>query len=182
MCYALKFTLIKLVLGDADEDCIYVNPNMRPPTISQMGFVTNPGTGIISLAFLPIFDTSWELPNMSLACALGASITGIIILQLRITELTSPLTVAVLGVFHDLGIVLFSLYQHKDEYEQWKPAQTYGYSVSILGVLLYACGRYKCGNQRTNAETWGREDSDDSISASVENDFHHHFSEDSRRQ
>merc|ERR1712194_146075 len=73
-----------------------------------MGFVTNPVTGIISLAFLPIFDKSWELPNMSLACALGASITGIIILQLRITELTSPLTVAVLGVFHDLGIVLLA--------------------------------------------------------------------------
>lgn len=172
LCYAIKLTCIKLLLGDREDSQFYADENAKPPSKYQISFVADITTGLISLAFLPVFEKTWVLPDMRLALALGASVTGIFMMQLRITELTSPLTVAVLGVFHDLAIVGFTLnYYNDDHHEHWTSAQAYGYSVSIVGVLMYACT--SLGNRRQHARSGdsGRPASNDSLHSSVEQDY-----------
>ncbi|CAE7694923.1 Gan [Symbiodinium pilosum] len=61
----------------------------------------------MSLLFLPFFESNFELPELDTTIVVGICATGILVFELLLTELTSPLTVSVLGVMHNVVIVLF---------------------------------------------------------------------------
>ncbi|CAE8596076.1 unnamed protein product [Polarella glacialis] len=115
----------------------------------------------MSLAFLPLADDSWQLPSMRLAVAVAFSASGILVFQLRLTELTSPLTVSVLSVFHDVAIVLFFVWAGN---EQLNTAQAAGFAVSAVGAVFFACAKQRYSALAT-------EDGTSSISSSIEQNF-----------
>lgn len=158
LAYAFKFTAIKLLLGGPSDE--FVNSAQQPPSKAQVAFVCNPVTGLVSLAILPL-GKDWTLPSMPLAVAVAASATGILVFQLRLTQLTSPLTVSVLSVFHDVAIVLFFLIA---DGERFTTAQQAGYAVSAAGAVLYSCAKMRYSNL-------AEESNSDEIDSQVEQSF-----------
>ena len=50
-------------------------------------------SGLMSLLFLPFFESNFALPSVDSAVVVGICATGILVFELLLTELTSPLTV-----------------------------------------------------------------------------------------
>lgn len=134
LAYALKFVAAKLLLGDGEVTCSDKGGGL-PPSKVQIAFVVNPITGLMALAFLPFFETSLELPPLGTIMAVSLCATGILVFELRLTELTSPLTVSVLAVLHNVVIVIFFAYLG----ESLSHGQVAGFAVSTLGAMCYAC-------------------------------------------
>lgn len=138
LAYALKYVAIKSLLGDAAKEDLYLTSSSKPPSTMQVAFVTNPVIGLVSLAFLPLVEKSWDMPRglWGTAVAVAVSVTAILLFQLRLTKLTSALTVAVLGVLKDVVTVIFFLHFGGEVFSR---AQVWGYAVSALGVVTYFC-------------------------------------------
>ena len=49
--------------------------------------------GLMSLLFLPFFESNFALPSVDSTVVVGICATGILVFELLLTELTSPLTV-----------------------------------------------------------------------------------------
>eukprot|EP00434_Breviolum_minutum_P011704 symbB.v1.2.010325.t1/scaffold671.1/size323421/6 len=80
----------------------------------------------MSLALVPL-GKDWTLPPIGLAIAVAVSATPILVLQMQLIQLLkSPVTVAVLAVFHDLAIVLYFVYMGGESFSK---AQAIGYTV-----------------------------------------------------
>ncbi|CAE7280859.1 Gan [Symbiodinium natans] len=108
VAYALKFAVAKMLFNSGDpENAMGVDPGSLPPSKVQIAFVVNPITGLMSLLFLPFFESNFELPAVDTTIVVGICATGILVFELLLTELTSPLTVSVLGVMHNVVIVGF---------------------------------------------------------------------------
>lgn len=136
LAYACKFSAVKLLLGHGTKSAVNGGDSAdKVPSKVQIVFASNLVTGISALAFLPFFETSWAAPSWSAIVTTAAGATGILIFELRLTELTSPLTVSVLGAFHNVVIVLFFVLWDK---ERLTSAQTAGFIVSSVGVLSYS--------------------------------------------
>lgn len=109
------------------------------PSKTQIALITNPITGILALGFLPIFENSdWTSPSLSVVLSFAIGVTGILIFELQLVQLTSPLTLAVLNSVHNVVIVLFFVLK---DGEVMSPEQAYGFMVSTLGVIGYAVVR-----------------------------------------
>ncbi|CAJ1375591.1 unnamed protein product [Effrenium voratum] len=174
MAYALKFTAIKLLLGGSESESI--QNAQRPPSKAQVAFLCNPVTGLMSLALVPL-GKDWTLPPFGLSLAVAASATGILVFQLQLTQLTSPLTVAVLAIFHDVAIasaqvhwmslrigvaqVLWFLCADGETFSQ---AQQFGYAVSAVGAVIYSCAKLRYSSLAP-------EDNQSDIDSQVEQSF-----------
>mmetsp|Transcript_72057 Transcript_72057/g.202208 ORF Transcript_72057/g.202208 Transcript_72057/m.202208 type:complete len:141 (+) Transcript_72057:2-424(+) len=71
-----------------------------------------------------------------LATVVGVGITGVMVFQLQLTKLTTPTTVATLGVLKNIATVLFFLNARGESFTK---AQELGFTVATVGVLTYAC-------------------------------------------
>mmetsp|Transcript_51089 Transcript_51089/g.91743 ORF Transcript_51089/g.91743 Transcript_51089/m.91743 type:complete len:341 (-) Transcript_51089:159-1181(-) len=133
LAYAMKFSVAKLLFHKGAD--AGVSPESLPPSKLQIAFVVNPVTGLMGLLFLPFFEKSYALPPLGVTLAVAVCATGILIFELRLTELTSPLTVSVLAVLHNVVIVLFFCLLEGEEMSRGEIA---GFTVSTLGSICYA--------------------------------------------
>jgi len=140
--YALKYALMKLLLGppaqpQSDGPAESSSAAALPiPTKPQVALVAQPLTGLIALAFLLVFENGDLTPpplDEAFYFALGG--TGILIFELQLVQLTSPLTVAVLAALHNVVIVLFFVLRDGEKLDS---AQSAGFAVSTVGVIGYA--------------------------------------------
>lgn len=153
--YALKYALMKLLLGHQSqpqsgdhawrqqrivapgETTGSLSASASPiPTKPQVALVAQPLTGLIALAFVLVFENGDFTPpplDEVFYFALGG--TGILIFELQLVQLTSPLTVAVLAAMHNVVIVLFFVLQDGESLDS---AQSAGFAVSTVGVIGYA--------------------------------------------
>ncbi|OLQ11656.1 Gigaxonin [Symbiodinium microadriaticum] len=137
VAYALKFAVAKMLFNSGDPNAAGVDPGSLPPSKDQIAFVVNPVTGLMSLLFLPFFESNFALPSVDSAVVVGICATGILVFELLLTELTSPLTVSVLGVMHNVVIVVFFTLMG----ERMSTGQVAGFTVSTAGAICYACAR-----------------------------------------
>jgi len=138
LAYALKFAVAKMLFNTAGHGSVEdIDQSSLPPSKVQIAFVVNPVTGLMSLLFLPFFETSFDLPAWDTTVVVGICATGILVFELLLTELTSPLTVSVLGVMHNVVIVVFFTILG----ERMSTGQVVGFAVSTLGAVCYACAR-----------------------------------------
>lgn len=140
LCYAMKFALAKLLLGGHGHSQHPSSGDDMKPSKFQIAFICNPITGLTALAFLPFFENSWDLPSWFSIIGVGIGATGILLFELRLTELTSPLTVSVLAIVHNVVIVFFFLVFFG---EKLKMEQLAGFGVSSLGAMIYALVKTK---------------------------------------
>lgn len=157
---ALKYVTMKMLLGDESRREMFLLSSDKPPSPVQVAFVANPVSGLVSLLFYPFLEESLGVPHglWRMAAANAVSITGILLLQLRLTQLTTPLTVAVIAVTRDICTVAFFLYFTEESFSR---EQACGYCVSALGVFIYACSL-------RGQHTLVREDTNSSIGSAVE--------------
>jgi drug/metabolite transporter (DMT)-like permease len=113
------------------------------PTKVQVALIAQPMTGLLSLALLPLFEKSWAAPGFGKILSFAVGITGILLCELRLVELTSPLTVAVMSALHNVVIVLFFVIRDGEPFSQ---AQQAGFAVSTLGVIGYAWLKHRQNN------------------------------------
>lgn len=160
ICYAFKFTCIKTLLCGSEHSHSYMP---HKPSVVHINFVAAPLTGLVGLAFA-LFDAeqTWQTPNVGLILAVAVSFTGCKLCEYRLTELTNPLTVSVLGALHNLVIVLYFTFVGDES--MTKP-QAYGFAVSSFGAVLYAGNS---GRRRVYDESVT---SFDTIDSSVEQSF-----------
>eukprot|EP00928_Gymnodinium_smaydae_P032217 TRINITY_DN23398_c0_g2_i1.p1 TRINITY_DN23398_c0_g2~~TRINITY_DN23398_c0_g2_i1.p1 ORF type:complete len:214 (+),score=38.02 TRINITY_DN23398_c0_g2_i1:90-731(+) len=145
VAYGVKYTLMKGALGDAhkthgisareyyprsESGC-----ERQPPSKLLIASITQPLTGLVSLCAVPLFEQSWAMPQTSTVLYFGAAVTGILVFELRLVELTSPLTVAVLAALHNVIIVLFFVAWDGEAFGR---AESAGFAVSTVGVAWYA--------------------------------------------
>jgi len=139
LAYALKFVAMKKALRE-DRGVLPLgvdSPRTLAPRVSkaQISLIACPATGLLALMFVPVFESTWEAPSCDSVFWLGLCAVGILICELRLTELTSPLTVSVLSAVHNVAIVL--LFILKDG-EVLSKAQMAGFVISTNGVIFYA--------------------------------------------
>lgn len=138
LAYAMKFTAIKLLLCGNEQS---PNVEQRAPSKAHVVLFCNPVIGLMSLALVPLGPNNWSLPPMGLAVAVAVAATPILVLQMQLIQLLkSPVTVAVLAVFHDLMIVLYFVLMGGETFSE---AQVIGYAVSAVGAVLYSCAKYR---------------------------------------
>jgi len=141
IAYALKFTVVKRLLGDGSSS------DSDSPSKFLIALVTNPVMGLSSLAFLPLFENSWALPPTRLVFTFSLQCVLILIFELRLTELTSPLTVSVLAALHNVVIVGFFVIV---DGEHLKVAQLIGFGMSTFGAIIYAWLKFRKARQYAN--------------------------------
>jgi len=136
IAYALKYSLMKLLLGHGHSGPQENGSSCSlTPSKMQIAVVAQPVTGIVAMCFLPFFESDWSPPPISVFISFGFGVTGILIFELQLVQLTSPLTVSILSAVHNVIIVLFFVI--KDN-EQLSSAQMAGFAVSSIGVAGYA--------------------------------------------
>eukprot|EP00933_Yihiella_yeosuensis_P074819 TRINITY_DN83881_c0_g1_i1.p1 TRINITY_DN83881_c0_g1~~TRINITY_DN83881_c0_g1_i1.p1 ORF type:complete len:376 (+),score=38.23 TRINITY_DN83881_c0_g1_i1:97-1224(+) len=169
IAFALKFTAIKFVLGRGkNED--YVDPDKKPPSRAQIAVVTVPMIGLTSVAFWPLDDHQhgFGIPDDSiLPCVVaGVMAVGIILFQLRLTELTNPVTVSILAVFKD-ALILTYLLTDKNTGESFTKDQVLGYTMSAIGAIFYVRAKKNQLNQNIFDDRY-EDDDGRSVSSYVE--------------
>eukprot|EP00930_Biecheleria_cincta_P083408 TRINITY_DN72990_c0_g1_i1.p1 TRINITY_DN72990_c0_g1~~TRINITY_DN72990_c0_g1_i1.p1 ORF type:complete len:353 (-),score=61.29 TRINITY_DN72990_c0_g1_i1:74-1132(-) len=132
LCYALKYTVVKLLLGGHGGSS---HSAEEKPSKMQIAIVANPIAALLSLIFVPFFESTWVAPGIDSVVVTGLCASGILIFEFRLTELTSPLTVAVLAILHNVVIVFYFVVFGGENME---PAQLYGFGVSSIGAIVYA--------------------------------------------
>jgi len=133
--YGIRLSVTKMLLSHDGRRHGFL---IQPPSKSQVAFVSIPIIGLVSFAFRPVFELFEEkLPSADVRAILllGLAIPLMVVCQLRLMELTSPLTVAVLSVMRDVEVVLFFAVTQG---EIFTTAQKAGFSVSVVGALVYA--------------------------------------------
>ncbi|CAE7567277.1 Klhl18 [Symbiodinium sp. CCMP2592] len=154
VAYALKFAVAKMLFNSGDpQNATGVDPGSLPPSKVQIAFVVNPITGLMSLLFLPFFESNFALPSVDSTVVVGICATGILVFELLLTELTSPLTVSVLGVMHNVVIVVFFTLTG----ERMSTGQVAGFTVSTAGAICYACARKRQAGSTGSEMTWTAE-------------------------
>eukprot|EP00440_Ansanella_granifera_P034233 gb/GFBE01037139.1/.p1 GENE.gb/GFBE01037139.1/~~gb/GFBE01037139.1/.p1 ORF type:complete len:348 (+),score=59.96 gb/GFBE01037139.1/:1-1044(+) len=147
LAYAFKFAAAKLLFSSGHGEsgtAVTADAGPQPPSKLQIAFIVNPVTGLMGLAFLPFFETSYELPPFGVILAVALCATGILVFELRLTELTSPLTVSVLAVLHNVVIVVFFGLLG----ESMSDGQILGFAISTLGAGCYALARKRQATAR----------------------------------
>lgn len=144
VCYALKYTVVKLLLCGPDGS----HGGEDKPSKTQIAFVANPVAALLSLIFVPIFESTWDAPSIDVILVTGLCATGILIFEFRLTELTSPLTVSVLAVLHNVVIVYYFVVFTGENMDS---AQLYGFGVSSIGAIIYA-GAKMCKQKQLQSE------------------------------
>jgi len=175
VAYAVKTVVTKMLLGDARAEDFYLVEYARRPSTIQVAFVMTPVIGLTSLAFVPSVERTWDIPPgfWPLAVVVGVSVTGILVFQLQLTKLLSPLTVSVLAIVKDVVIVLFFLCYGG---ERFSKAQELGFAMSATGVLAYACA----ARRRRRSRGLGRSDSASSLGSAIEQRTFHDDGADGR--
>mmetsp|Transcript_50988 Transcript_50988/g.157898 ORF Transcript_50988/g.157898 Transcript_50988/m.157898 type:complete len:361 (-) Transcript_50988:41-1123(-) len=136
LAYAFRFTCIKLSLGDREPEPLRIG--VPRPSKFQLAFFANPMVGLIALFFTPVYEPSVVVPPVWQILAVAGCGTAILVLEFRLTELTSPLTVAVLASAHSIIIVLwFALRDH----ERLSAPQLAGFGITSVGSFLYAVSK-----------------------------------------
>merc|ERR1719235_1544005 len=92
-------------------------------------------TGLVALIFLPFFERCCSFPSIFNIVCVAIAANGILFFELRLIELTSPLTVSVLASLHNVVIVAWFVIV---EGEPFNTSQMGGFGVSTVGALLYA--------------------------------------------
>merc|ERR1719330_1429796 len=92
-------------------------------------------TGLVSLMFLPLSDRGRGFPSLGAILGFALGVTGILVFELRLLELTSPLTVAVLSALHNVVIVLYFVLRDGEDFS-WQ--QSVGFAISTVGIIGYA--------------------------------------------
>jgi len=157
--YALRYTAVKLLLNGSPDS----------PSKLQTAAVVSPVTGLVALCCIPFFEGGWQVPEIQDIAVLSLSIIGILMFELRLVELTSPLTVSVLAIMHNVVIVLFfALFQH----DVLSNLQYVGFAVSICGSLCYAMAKLWTAPEAPSqsSEVNGSEDPEDSTEVPGENE------------
>jgi len=132
LAYAAKFTTVKQLLGDGRDET--TSAHVRPSKL-DIALVANPVLGFSALAVLPVFEASWSRPSLSVVAIFAVQVTMILIFELRLTELTSPLTVSVLAVAHNVIIVV--IFETVGG-ESLSRGEFIGFLISTCGCLVYA--------------------------------------------
>eukprot|EP00928_Gymnodinium_smaydae_P076272 TRINITY_DN59273_c0_g1_i1.p1 TRINITY_DN59273_c0_g1~~TRINITY_DN59273_c0_g1_i1.p1 ORF type:complete len:381 (-),score=75.95 TRINITY_DN59273_c0_g1_i1:43-1047(-) len=132
--HAGRVVVSKLLLSGED--------GLPKPSKAQIALVALPATGLSALCLLPFFESTWAPPPANSVFWLGICAVGILVCELRLTELTTPLTVSLVSVVNNMltvtALVLF-------EGEFLDTAQCVGFLLSSLGVLTYALSRRRAG-------------------------------------
>eukprot|EP00927_Polykrikos_kofoidii_P052890 TRINITY_DN46918_c0_g1_i1.p1 TRINITY_DN46918_c0_g1~~TRINITY_DN46918_c0_g1_i1.p1 ORF type:complete len:348 (-),score=45.87 TRINITY_DN46918_c0_g1_i1:27-1070(-) len=128
LVHAARNTAAKIVLGDG------ASSGMPRPSKFQIAVVAFPTTGFSALGFLPFFESSWEAPDLRPVLWLGVCAVGILLCELRLTELTSPVTVSVLSVSNNIITVFAFLLR---DGEVMNGVELAGFLLSSLGALAY---------------------------------------------
>lgn len=154
--YALRYTAVKLLLNGSPDS----------PSKLQTAAVVSPVTGLVALCCLPFFEDGWQVPEIQDIAVLSLSIIGIMMFELRLVELTSPVTVSVLAIMHNVVIVaFFSLFQH----DALSKMQFAGFAVSICGSLCYAGARlWTAEKSSTATSTLSKSIVEDEVSTDAE--------------
>jgi len=153
--YALRYTAVKLLLNGSPDS----------PSKLQTAAVVSPVTGLVAVCCLPFFEGGWQVPDIQDIAVLSLSIIGILMCELRLVELTSPLTVSVLATMHNVVIVLFfSLFQH----DALSKTQCLGFAVSTLGSLCYAGSRLWTAQESSTATSSLLKSVEDEVSEDLE--------------
>lgn len=140
--YGLKFTVIKQLYGTQNS---HMGEDYQPPPKVYIAAAVNPVIGLISLLFAPFFGPNWSLVSewdefLGLSALLALTFTVITVLELQLTELTTPTTVAILSLFKNvLLVILFLSLPVAGVKEEFTDSQQLGFAVSCLGALAYAC-------------------------------------------
>lgn len=136
VAYAIKFTVAKILLGGGHgPPPPGTDPANMPPSKIQVSWPTQHMTGLMALIFLPAFESNWDMPGFNSIIAVAIAANGILFFELRLIELTSPLTVSVLASLHNVVIVAWFVIV---EGEPFNTSQMGGFGVSTVGALLYA--------------------------------------------
>jgi len=138
VAFAVKFSLAKMLLRKptAEQDGYVLMQQKPTPSKVQLSIAMNLITGLAALPFVPLLDHGdMTLPPMMDTLIMGGCILVILLCQLQLTELTSPLTVAVLQALHNVVIVLyFSVLGG-----ELLPAPVYyGFALSSIGAVFYS--------------------------------------------
>mmetsp|Transcript_95880 Transcript_95880/g.200420 ORF Transcript_95880/g.200420 Transcript_95880/m.200420 type:complete len:430 (-) Transcript_95880:85-1374(-) len=155
-----RYLATKALLGDAKEqEQVYTAERAKRPSTLQIAFMTNPIIALCSAGFALVRETSWVLPQEFWLQVVAASVGIVIILicQLRLTQLTNALTLAVLSVLKEFATVVFFVVLRGESFTGY---QWLGYSMSVSGCLLYACSTGRSSSHVTSV----REDNLDSMS------------------
>ena len=100
-------------------------------------------------SFLPpnVFSKgiSFAAPPLATLLFFAVGVTGILVAELQLVQLTSPLTVSVLSALHNVVIVLFFVLRDGEEF---RGGQQAGFAVSTLGVIGYAFIKERQGRER----------------------------------
>ncbi|CAK0815282.1 unnamed protein product [Prorocentrum cordatum] len=109
-----------------------------PPSKPQIAFLTQPVLGIFGVFSVLIFEHGdFTPPPLGSLMAFALGVTGILLCELRLVELTSALTLAVLAAAHNVIMVIFFLVLG-GEGGDISLTQSVGYAVNTAGVVAYA--------------------------------------------
>eukprot|EP00928_Gymnodinium_smaydae_P084851 TRINITY_DN68125_c0_g1_i1.p1 TRINITY_DN68125_c0_g1~~TRINITY_DN68125_c0_g1_i1.p1 ORF type:complete len:443 (-),score=58.16 TRINITY_DN68125_c0_g1_i1:133-1413(-) len=109
---------------------------------SQVALVTQPVIGILGFFSVVFFEHGdFAPPPFGSLLLFSVSVIGILVTELRLVELTSGLTLAVLSASHNVIMVLFFLCLD-GEGGDISFMQGLGYAVNTVGCILYASVRW----------------------------------------
>lgn len=122
-------------LEDGEQDLASCSGEVLRPSKVQIAVVAQPMTGLVSLLFLPFSDKGWGSPSLGAILGFALGVTGILVFELRVLELTSPLTVAMLSSMNNVVIVLYFVLWDGEEFSL---LQQVGFAISTVGIIGYA--------------------------------------------
>eukprot|EP00746_Dinoflagellata_sp_MGD_P051225 gnl/MRDRNA2_/MRDRNA2_228352_c0_seq1.p1 gnl/MRDRNA2_/MRDRNA2_228352_c0~~gnl/MRDRNA2_/MRDRNA2_228352_c0_seq1.p1 ORF type:complete len:318 (+),score=65.76 gnl/MRDRNA2_/MRDRNA2_228352_c0_seq1:58-954(+) len=141
LAYALKFTAVKFLFKSPELGA----GTLRPSKL-QIAFVASPATAAASLACIPLFPQSkLELPVFWDVAVCGVSVLVIIMSELELTEITSPLAVAVLAAAHNIVIIVFFTLKEGEEITMELATSV---AFSTLGSLAFALAKHQPPNAK----------------------------------
>ena len=117
----------------------------RPGSVvskAQIALVTQPVIGVMGLFSVVFFENGdFTPPPFGSLLLFSLGVIGILVTELRLIELTSALTLAVLSAAHNVIMVVFFLCLD-GEGGDISFTQGLGYAVNTVGCFLYAGVRY----------------------------------------
>ncbi|CAK0800903.1 unnamed protein product [Prorocentrum cordatum] len=127
-----------ILLGPGCED----GPVPPPPCKSQIALLTQPILAAFGLLSVLLFEHGdFTPPPLGALLAFALGVTGIVVCELRLIELTSALTIAVLAAAHNVVMVIFFL-AVDGEGGDISEMQAAGYSLNTVGVCAYAAVKH----------------------------------------
>lgn len=149
--FALKYSAAELIIKSKDTGTGTHNMSPAAPPVSklEMAAVTFPTTALVGFVLLPIFDPQWKQPNLWDTIVTGVGIMGILLSELRLTELKGAITLSVLGNLRNVLMIAYFVVQ---EGEVATPYMLLGFTLSTVGSLAYTQRGARQRESKTDAD------------------------------